>query len=182
MRTRPCLALILVVALFVAGCGGGESTSTVATGSREGYPKGPTRQFLTPGSDNTVQEFGREAAPAERMQASKTVAAWLLARVRGDWAEACSYMHAKIAAQAGRLGSTVTGKHITGCPQGLAAVTRGGETPRDNLKSGVASLRIQAGRGYAQYHGKEGRDWVLAVRREHGTWKIADFFPIERFR
>jgi hypothetical protein len=180
---RKSSAASLAAALLVAaGCGSGGATETskdpLAT-----YPKGPTRQFIAPGADNTVQEFGREATAAERNQVSRMVEAWLRARVMGHWGEVCSYLHRKNAAYAIVTGSEVTGKKLTSCARGLAALTRySGEAPRDNIKGGVASLRIEAGHGFAQYHGKEGRDWVLPVRREDGNWKISDLYPIERFK
>jgi len=182
--TVTSLAVALLFAAAAAGCGGGDSTTTAETTKDPlaAYPKGPTRQFIAPGADNVVQEFGREATAAERKQVSKTVEAWLRARVRGEWARACSYLHKKNVADAIEMGSIDTGKHLTSCAQGLAALTRNGETPRDNIKGGVASLRIGGGHGFAQYHGKEGRDWIVPVRRDDGFWKIAGFDPIERFK
>jgi hypothetical protein len=180
------LAVVLLLALAgeASGCGSGGSTSEAETPRNPlaGYPKGPTRQFIAPGGDNAVQEFGREAAAAERKQVSKTVEAWLRARVIDEWARACSYMYKKLTAYAIVTGSEVSGKHLTTCAEGLAALTRNAETPRDPIKGGVASLRIKAGQGYAQYHGKEGRDWILSVQREDGTWKIANLYPLERFK
>ncbi len=184
LATPVGLALLVALAVGPSGCGGGDSTREAET-TRDplaGYPKGPTRQFIEPGADNAVQEFGREATAAEREYVSKLVKAWLRARVRAEWARACSYLHEKNTEDAIEMGSMLTGEPITSCAKGLSALARNPETPRNNIKGGVASLRIEAGQGYAQYHGKEGRDWILAVRREGRRWKIAHFYPIERFK
>jgi hypothetical protein len=176
------LLLLLVCVVGAIGCGAGDPTSTTEATKDPfaGYPKGPTRQFILPGGDNAVQEYGHEATAAERRQASAVVEAWLRARVRGEWAKACSYLHEESAAYAITTGSEVSGKELTSCAQGYAALVHNAETPRDNIKGGVASLRIESGHGFAQYHGKEGRDWVLSVVRGSGDWKVASLYPIDR--
>lgn len=175
-------ALTLVVAL-AAGCGGGSG----GAGTNESlafYPKGPTRQFIVPGDDNTVQEFGREATPAERSQVSGMVEAWLRDRAQGKWGKACRYMHEKTIAYALRVGTEIDQKPVTSCAKALAAIAPGdaARDPGDNIKDGVASLRIGRGHGYAQYHGREGRDWIVSVRKESGGWKISTLIPSERFK
>lgn len=182
-RTLPGPGLLLVLAVLAVGCGSGGSTSEIGKGKDPfaGYPKGPTRQFILPGSDNVVQEFGREATAAERQQASVVVGAWLRARARGEWMNACSHMHKGTISSA--LGAAARyGDDLTTCPRALALLTRQAEPPRDNIKGGVASLRIESGQGFAQYHGKDGRDWILSVRREDGSWRVADLAPIERLK
>lgn len=183
-RTASAVALLLLVAAS-AGCGGGSSTGEAETAEDPfaEYPEGPTRQFIDPGGDNVVQEYGREATPAERAQVSKMVEAWLRARAKGDWGEVCKYTHEKEVAYILRLGAQVAKEPISSCARALSfAITQLTEAPRDNIKGGVASLRVANGHGYAQYHGKEGLDWVLAVRRENGTWKVSDLRPIERYK
>jgi hypothetical protein len=186
MRRRVTISLsfaLLVCGVAAAGCGGSSNSETgVTKNPLAGYPEGPTRQFILPGGDNTVQEFGREATPAERAQVSTMVAAWLRARAAKNWGKACSYLHSKVRAFALRTASQASEERSMTCPKALALFSQSGEPPRDNIKDGVASLRIEAGTGYAQYHGKEGRDWILAVRMEDGDWKIADFRPVERLK
>ncbi len=174
---------MLALTLLVSACGGNGSTDgqQPSENPMAGYPKGPTRQFILPGSDNVVQVFGREATAAERKQASSLVQAWLLARVQGEWDAACSYMHERSAASTVEAAESY-GNRFETCPKALAQVTRQGEAPRDNIKGGVVSLRIESGQGFAQYHGKEGRDWILSMRREDGIWKVADVAPIERLK
>lgn len=180
MRKQSAISIAsLLLIVLVGGCGAGSET----TGDPlAGYPKGPTREFIVPGGDNAVQEFGREATGAERKQVSDMVEAWLRARADGEWSKACSYLVKKLTAYAVVTGSEVSGKNLKHCSEGLAALTRNAETPRNNIKGGVASLRVGAGEGYAQYHGTEGKDWILSVEKENGRWKITNLYPLERLK
>jgi hypothetical protein len=175
------VVLALLLAVSGIGCGGG---TTAGTEDRKdplaGYPKGPTRQFIIPGADNAVQEFGHEADSTERRQVSAMVEAWLRARVRGEWGKACSYLAKHLHPYVVVTGSEVSGKHLTSCGRGLGAVTHNAEKPRYNIRNGVVSLRVKGPQGYAQYHGTDGEDWILSVLREGGHWKIANLYPLER--
>lgn len=186
-RATRWLALTLFVALVAGaaiGCGEGGSTGGTETAEDPlaGAPPGPTREFIVPGGDNVIQIYGREASASERKQTSAVVEAWLRARVAGEWARACSLLDEKTAAYAQRAASSVTEGHLTSCPKAFAILTRQAGPARDNIEGGVASLRVDSGLGFAQYHGKEGRDWILAVHREDGSWKVANLYPVDRLK
>lgn len=176
----PCLAVLLLG--WAAGCGGGESTAKESD-PLAGYPNGPTRQFIVPGADNMVQEYGREATRAERLQASAVISAWLEARAAREWERECRYFHRAVAAHEIRSASFNVGHQVGTCGQAIHLLAEEGAPQRrkDNLRGPVTSLRIGEGRGFAQYHGTDGHDWVVAVRREAGKWKVAVLDPIGRF-
>lgn len=179
------MALVFAIALAV-GCGsGGPSTAAEATAQQEPlYPwlKGPTREFLIRGGDNAVQTFGQEASKAEREQASATIQAWMKARAAQDWAKDCSYfsrryIHNLVATDAVQVSD---GKAKT-CPQALAYFGhQASGSYKNNLAGPIDSLRIGEGHGYAQYHGNDGHDWVIAVEKEDGRWLVAIASPIGR--
>jgi hypothetical protein len=184
MRHGLALALIIVTAMAL-GCGGGES-STVAGGqeSQRPYPwlKGPSRQFLIRDGDNTVQTFGREATKAEREQASEFIQNWMKARAAQNWAKDCTYLsrayvHSLITTDAMKVSH---GK-VKNCAQGLAYFGHLASGSYENTLSGpIDSLRVDEGLGYAQYHGNDGHDWIIAVARERGKWWVRVATPIGR--
>lgn len=178
---------VAVLALLLAGCGSGGSTTSASkekTVDWSEYPPGPTRQFIVPGGDNIVQTFGREATPAEREKVSKTVQAWLHARAAKNWTRECRYLHAETIKYAESSASYMAQHKVSSCPQALAVMAvKGQKVSRTyNMAGGVVSLRLGEGHGYAQYHGNDGRDWIIPVTSEHGAWKITTFDPLDRMK
>jgi hypothetical protein len=184
---RPLLALGLLVAAVLAGCGGGDSTTSASnekTVDWSIYPSGPTRQFIVPGGDNAVQTFGREATPAERKQASAIIAAWMRARAIPNWAKDCSYFSRGYTKNITTDAHSVTHGRVKSCPEALAYFKHAASGDYVNTFKGttVASLRIGEGHGYAQYHGNDGKDWIVPVENNNGEWKVSIATPIDRFK
>jgi hypothetical protein len=178
------LALVGLVALAL-GCGSGDSSTVAETSGQERlYPwlKGPSREFLIRDGDNAVQTFGREASKAEREQASRVIAGWMKARAAQDWAKDCSYfskdtIHHLVDADARQ----VTHGKVTTCPGALEYFGHlASGNYKNNLAGPIDSLRVQKGQGYAQYHGSDGHDWVIAVDREDGRWLVSSTTPLGR--
>lgn len=187
VRKSSVFFLVLAV-LGLVGCGsGGDLTSSRQPAKSNVdwslYPKGPTRQFIVPGGDNAVQTFGREATTAERRQASTLIASWMRARAAEDWAKDCSYFDRLYARELADEARYVTKGEVTSCPGALAFF--GPEASGDlvnTMSEPIASLRVGNGHGYAQYHGDDGKDWIVPVDRENGVWKVAIAAPVDRLR
>ncbi len=187
MGTAAKAALTLTLAALLAvlaGCGGGSSTSTADTVAQPRlYPwlKGPTREFLIRGGDNIVQTFGREATTAERAQASGVIHKWLRARAAQAWAKDCGYFAPAYAKSLTADAHRVTHGRVKTCPQALAYFGHAASgSYENNLEGPIVSLRIGEGHGYAQYHGNDGHDWVVPVRRQNGEWLVSKATPIGR--
>jgi hypothetical protein len=191
------LGLSIVTAALAAaalGCGGGNSaTADTAPGKPRLYPwlKGPSREFLVPHGDNVVQTFGREGTAEERAEATALVAGWLRARAARDWKKDCSYFSRGYVGVITKDAHGVTGGRVKSCPEALAYFKQAASGDYvDTLRgSTVASLRVGKGSagegesaylGYAQYHGNDGRDWIVPLERENGEWKIAHSRPFGR--
>jgi hypothetical protein len=181
--------LLVSLALVVAGCGSGGDHAGSAHGEEmtvdwSSYPPGPTREFIVPYGDNTVQEYGREAPKAEREQASRMNSAWMRARAAQDWKRDCSYFsrgyrHSLVATDAVNASR---GK-VKNCAQALAYFGhRASGSYKNNLAGPIDSLRMGKDHGYAQYHGNDGHDWIVPVQREGGKWWVANATPIDRLR
>lgn len=193
MKLGVGVALVLALAL-VAGCGSGDSSTVAETVKSRPYPwlKGPSREFLVPGGDNVVQTFGEEATAKERQRAFRVIAAWMKARAVQDWKTDCSYFsHAYKHSLVTTDARQVTNGKVTTCPAALAyfghlasgSYKNNLTGPIDSLRVGE-SLELVEGRhvlgAYAQYHGNDGRDWVIPLEREGDEWKIAKAAPIDR--
>jgi len=184
--------LLLLLALLscgsgaVIGCGGDKATgdSESATKRERLYPwlKGPSREFLIRGGDNAVQTFGHEASKAEREQASETIEAWMKARAAQDWAKDCSYLSRRyIRILVTEDATQLTHGRVKTCPQALAFFGhQASGSYKNNLAGPIDSLRVGKGHGYAQYHGNDGHDWVIAVDREGSRWLVGIASPIGR--
>lgn len=185
--------VMVLTIISVIGCGSGDSSSTDASAKSRPYPwlKGPSREFLVPGGDNVVQTFGEEATKEERERAYHVIAPWMKARAAQDWKKDCSYfsrsyIHSLVATDAAQVSH---GKAKT-CPAALAYFGHAASgSYKNNLTGEIDSFRVgeaqgveghQVFFGYAQYHGNDGRDWVIPLEREGGEWKIAKAGPIDR--
>jgi len=171
--------------LAVTGCGGGGPTSAAETVARRPlYPwlKGPTRQFLIRGGDDAVQTFGREAPIGERKQASRVIHAWMRTRAAQAWTKDCSYLAPGYAKSLTADAHRVSGGNVRTCPQALAHFGHEASGSYKNTLGGlpIVSLRIGSGLGYAQYHGNDGHDWIVPVRRQNGKWLVANATPVGR--
>lgn len=176
----------LLLALLIAGCGSGSDPTVEAKGKgetvdRSTFPPGPTREFIIPGGDNAVQEFGREATPAERRQASAVIHAWMRARAAQDWQKDCSYFSRRYTKLLVDDANGVTDGKVKTCPQALAYFGHEASGDYVNTLTGpIDSLRAGKRHGYAQYHGRGGKDWIVPMDVEGGKWLVANATPIPR--
>jgi hypothetical protein len=184
MAGRLAGGLLLLVAIVAAfGCGGDDGTGTSSDKTAERpYPniEGKAREFLIPGGDNIVQLFGEEATPGERKAASKVIHLWMKARVAEDWPADCRYLSRAYSKALVKDGHEVTEGKVTNCPEALDYFGPNASGTSGNTLTGlVDSLRVEAPRAYAQWHGPD-EDWVLPVRLEGGQWKVDSASPLER--
>ena len=192
MRLKVGVALIIALAV-ATGCGSGDSSTVADTGKPRPFPwlKGPSREFLVPEGDNVVQTFGEEATPEERERASRVIALWMKARAVQDWPRDCSYFsraykHSFVVTDA----RVVSEGKVRTCAEALDFFGHqaSGKNYKNNLTGSIDSLRVgdgdgvegQAYLGFAQYHGNDGRDWIIPLEREGSEWKIAKAAPIDR--
>lgn len=167
------------------GCAGGSSTAadSASNGQEPVRVSGPTREFIIPGGDNTIQYFGREGTPSEREEASMVVISWDKARAERNWTADCRHLsHAYIDTVVTDAKATSKGK-ATNCVQALAffgSIASGGSTP--TTTGPIDSLRVSEGTGYAQYHGRKGVDWIVPLKKEEGEWRVAVTAPVNRRR
>jgi hypothetical protein len=195
-RMAAGILAVLVLALGPVGCGGDSSTGAdvaETTAEEREYPwvTGPSREFLVPGGDNLVQTFGEEASATEREEASKVIHAWMKARVAEDWVTDCRHLSRRYKEALVREDAFRVSKgEVKTCPQALeyfgdAASGTSGETltgPIDSLRVRTPDEVETQWEAFAQWHGPGGRDWVIPLEREEGTWKVANASPFDRLK
>ena len=177
----------MILALGGCGASGGDPSGPSSTRAAF-YPwvKGPTREFLEPGGDNAIQTFGREGTKAEREQASEVIEAWMRARAVQDWKKDCSYFSKAYDTNITDDAHGVTHGTVKNCPQALAYFKH--EASGDyvnNLSGPIDSLRVgifkgQLNQGWAQYHGNDGKDWIVPMNKDNGQWKVSLAAPVNR--
>jgi hypothetical protein len=198
-----CLAAWLVALLALAGCGGASSgsssssTSGSSTSGSEPAPahnqrssstKGnepgskkqsePSSEFLKPGSQtNTFAKFGHEASAEERESAGEVVAKSLAARASADFTTQCETL-----SKSG-IALIPGAKNHADCPSQLKReaepLSKSQEAREDTFPGSIAAFRVEGTRGWALYHGNDGKDYALSMEKEGDSWKVASVVTIE---
>jgi hypothetical protein len=185
--------LVLIAWLGVAiRCGSSKDMVAGTAGDLQtGQPKSRAGEFIVPGGDNAVPEYGREATAAERRQASAVIQMWMRARAAKDFVEECryfsrSFLNSFVAGDA----AVVSEGRVKTCPQALAYFGSNASGDfRNTLTGSIDSLRVPTGRsapssapgqGFAQYHGKGDTDYEVPMHRERGAWWVAAAAPLSQ--
>lgn len=168
MGARGTVAGVLiaaVIAVAVVGCGGGSDSTTEASAS-----------FLGPNTKSKIPKFGKEADTAEREAASEVLEKNLQARETADWEAQCATLTAGAVKKVEEEFSPFATK--ANCVRSLTAVATplsSSEAARVNTMTGpIDAFRVKGGRGFALYHGTEGKDYAMPMEKEDGEWKVDD--------
>jgi len=173
-----------------SGAGSGDSRSedgptdskpSRKSGDSASSPQQGSASFRTPGGDNSIQDFGEEADDAEREAASVVVLGFMRARAKGNWAGVCTYLAATTLKPLEELTARSPQFKGKSCGELLETVT--GNLPASarasNISGGIDSLRVEGERGFALYHGTDGKDYFLPLVKEDGEWKVGATAPSE---
>jgi hypothetical protein len=186
--------LLAATALVLAGCGGGEATTTGptqgteeqkrASGSTGATPQRPHAQPqegskaaapgvpTSPHGDNSIQTYGLEASGAERERVSALVRSYLDARVAGDWAAVCALLAAKARAEQSRFGG---GASCAKAMRSFAAEASPGVLAEE-AEIEVLSLRQGTRYAFLIYRRPDGI-FAIPLTREGGGWRLVLVTP-----
>jgi hypothetical protein len=155
--------------------GGGTDTSAASFGSEAGKPS----EFAGKGENGKLAKEGNEASAAEREAASKVLEENLEARAEGNWAGQCETLTVKVTE--GVEGTASKSKTKKGCTASLEAL--GKNAPKEILENPmtgpVAVLRVKGNQGFAFFHGTGGKDYVMLMEKEGGSWKVGSLVAEE---
>jgi len=167
--------LALLAVLLIAACGGSGSSTT----GGEDAVKEPSREFAGPTGKNKLVQFGVEASEAERRAASAVLDQSFEARASADFAAQCATLTAKemekvagAGTGAGKKGAS-TAECTVKLKELADPLTRSEPFRKDKLEGDVTAMRVKGIRGFAFFHGTDGRDWMMPLEKEGAIWKVA---------
>lgn len=182
------VAALLGCVTCLAACGGGDSTTGPEAAS-------PPREVVSPQSASfqkysgdgpgqlRIAEFGVEGSESERHRVQAVVVPYLQAIGTGDWWRACGYLSDNLVAQFDEIAARSKQPTEPTCAEILRALvsssTRRSGEPLVRAPDGIASLRIKdpPGGGFALFHGSNGEDHWMTVRREGDVWGVMSPAP-----
>jgi hypothetical protein len=184
------LIAALVAAVSAVGCGGSGSVSSTESASTESprtakksagsksepgteSTSPPSTEFVGKGQNGKLATLGTVAGDEDREAASRVIEESLQAREAGDWETQCSSLAAATVKQIERSGTVLGRKQ--GCAKALERQSEAAppEALASTMTGPIDVLRTAGGeRGLAFYHGPEGKDYVIPVRKEGGEWKV----------
>lgn len=101
------------------------------------------------------------------------------ARAARDWTAWCATLSARL------VEDTENEAKLLGlgpsCPKGRAAEAKSvpSSTFENTLGGPIAALRVKEEKGYALYHGTDGKNYVIEMKHEEdGSWKVDGYAPI----
>jgi hypothetical protein len=137
---------------------------------------GGSKQFVTKGGDNSVQEYGKEADSQELNAAADSLHNFLDARAEGNWAAACDYMAKSIIESFKKLASQakqIEDKSCAGILEKLTNPAAKEALKKEAEKADVGSLRTEGDRSFVIYTGLEGAILAISMVHEGDQWKVA---------
>lgn len=137
---------------------------------------GGSAQFHVEGGDNSVQDYGSEAAEPELAEVAERVHAFYVARVRGEWAKACSYLAEATARQ---LAASSPGQERSACAASLATLTKpvSDSLAREATTVDAAALRQEGSQAFLLYTAPPAKTvYAMPLRLEDGDWKLTSLF------
>lgn len=106
---------------------------------------------------------------------------WMRARAAEAWTADCRYLSRSFQKILVKDAHSVSKGKVDTCPQALDFFGESASGDGVNTFPGkVSSLRVEGDFAYSQYHGTDGKDWVVPVDRERGVWLVSIASPLDR--
>ena len=164
------LAALICLVLLITGCGGGGSSSSTTN-------EEASLAFIKKGHVNVLPKFGEEASEEEREAVNAIVVENLEARASGDFATQCETLGKKGLAEIPEAKSQkACAKALKKFAEPLSETKKARE---DTLKGSIAALRVKGDKGWALYHGDNGKDYAVPLEKEGRTWKVGSVLTTE---
>jgi hypothetical protein len=188
MAYRAGISILVVTGLLlgclVAGCGDGDSSASgdskdsISTAKPESTPKSQPTTELGNRPGPGIVNFGEEADQEEREAISAFLDEYFDARAAGEWAKQCASMTFEQSEEVRQTtvpsGNCAKGLRIQATPLAQTQAFRA-----NPMTGPVDAFRVEGELGYALYRGKDGEDYVVAMKKEGGEWKVDDLIPTQ---
>jgi hypothetical protein len=168
--------LCALLAAWIAGCGGGASTSISSA-----EPSGQFEDPVGVHGKEPVATFGRESGGSERSEASAVLSESLTARQEADFATQCATLGKRGMKSVFGIGKSIGSQAECKTElEKLAKPLSKTESIRaDTLGGEIAALRIKGNQAFALYHGSDSKDHAMPMEEEGGTWKVGSILTLE---
>jgi hypothetical protein len=136
---------------------------------------GGSKQFVQKGGDNSIQEFGDESDESELEEVAGAVYGFYVARAKGEWDKACSYLAKSNVESLEQLASQSPKFKDKGCGPILESFTRPlpPSVNREITTVDAGSFRHEGKQGFFIYRGApKGTVYAMPMREEGGEWKV----------
>jgi len=176
------LLVVCVASLLISACGGGGSSSSTSAGSEEGIQevsaKQSSKEFLEPKNKkskaNTIADFGKEASLEEREEANAVIQRSYNARASADFETQCETLERAAVKQL--ESAEAKGKKRTTCAEAVRKLAeplpKTKDLRKNDISGAVAALRVKGSKAYALYHGTDGKNYALTLKKEDGKWLL----------
>jgi hypothetical protein len=171
----------------LAACGSsgsGDSQSGAFTPHHHEDSGGGSAQFIVPGADNSVQEYGAEADAAEFGEIAAVFHNFFDARAEGKWAAACTYLAPSTARHYERLVASSGRAKDKSCAAILPVVMSRvpiADLREEAAQADVGAVRVKGKQAFVIYTGAEGKVAADSILKEHGAWGVGSIVstPLE---
>lgn len=161
-------ALVLMLAIGLAGCGGG-------TGSTTGTATAPpsTAGEEQKGGEASIEEFGSEAGGSDREEILTVFTGYMNAIAGRDYGIACSDLAATVQSGLEQLaGKAAAGEGCVAILPKLLAPTAS-QIARQQAGGKIAKVRVEGDRAFIVFKAPGAKLYQLTMVREDGEWKAA---------
>jgi hypothetical protein len=168
------MAAILLAAI-AAGCGGGDSSASEDSGNTKPTTESEPPPFGTrPGRE--VVNFGEEADQGEREAGFGVLEESYRAREAGEWAKQCASMTLEQSEEV-RETTEPNGTCASGLRTQATPLAKSKAFRAYPIQGQIEAFRVKGELGFVLYHGKDGSDYAMAMKKEGGKWLVDDLIP-----
>jgi len=172
----------ILVACVLAACGGGSGTSSpteTKTTTASAEPDG-SAEFPTSKGDAKFVKFGAEASAPERSAADAVLQSNFKARAAADFTTQCATLDRKtveeLVGPSQKPSTEACARELSKLAQPLSGTKK---ARADTLGEPIAALRVKGNRGWALFHGNDGKDYAILMNQEGGFWKVGALLASE---
>jgi hypothetical protein len=168
---------VVLLAAALAGCGGGSDDSSSAARTDAPASEAPKpssspqpRESHFEGGEEDVEEFGSEAAGADRDAVLAGQRGYLSAIARSDYEAACARLSKGVKES---LEALVRSDRDVPCEEILSSFLPrpAARVAASQARGEVVRVRFEGRRAIVIFHAPGARLWGLTMRREDGAWR-----------
>lgn len=177
---KPAATLaVALLAIVLAGCGGNGGDSAGAPAPSESSESAPSKSAEEPsrGGEASIEDFGSEAAGAERSEVLSAFHGYLDAVAEKDYGAACSHLSADVRRSLEAIApESVKAKGCEGILPEVAA-PNASQGALQQSSGEVTKVRVEGDQGFVVFKAPGANRYQMTMTREDGEWRVAIASP-----